>query len=191
MFALRGVFFSPGNKVELLILQFTRQNNGNATMKVDAMYILVGKVLVWGEGSRTTTTYHCKIQELQTWKTKWWLALSSFSQHMCLVHFTRAYITHVCKDCITASQGSLWINQQHVASQGLWTHVSIESPLIWQARSSRRGGTAATGDVVQQTCPWLRCSCLTIALVKKKHGVATKFHGQHYAFHWHLLFNQQ
>lgn len=44
--------------------------------------------------------------------------IEQFSQHMCLVHFTRAYITHVCKDCITASQGSLWINQQHVASQG-------------------------------------------------------------------------
>ena len=81
---------------------------------------------------------------------------------MCLVRFARAYITHVCKDCITASQGSLWINQ-NVASQGLWTHVSIESPLIWQARSrSRRGGTAATGDVVQQTCPWLRCSCYKV-----------------------------
>ena len=81
--ALRCVCFVPDNKVEFLILQFTCQNNGNATMKVDVMYILVGKVLVWGEGSSTTTTYHSKIQKLQTWKTKWWLALSS-SHNICV-----------------------------------------------------------------------------------------------------------
>ena len=36
--------------------------------------------------------------------------IEQFSQHLCLVRFARAYITHVCKGCITASQGSLWIN---------------------------------------------------------------------------------
>lgn len=117
------VCFFPDNKVEFLILQFMCQNNGNTTMKVDALYILVGKGVILGWG--LTYNHYIPLQNTRTtnMQDKVMTCIEQFSQHMCLVHFTRAYITHVCKDCITASQGSLWINQQHVASQGLWTHI--------------------------------------------------------------------
>ena len=50
--------------------------------------------------------------------------IEQLSKHMFLVPLTRPYSTHVCKDYIMPSQGSLWINQQNVASPGLWSQLT-------------------------------------------------------------------
>ena len=50
--------------------------------------------------------------------------IEQLSKHMFLVPLTRPYSTHVCKDYIMLSQGPLWINQQNVASPGLWSQLT-------------------------------------------------------------------